>query len=124
MVRLRKIAPWIVALLSVIILVETTDLVGCPDQVRSVFASDTSASILPNAGPSHLFGADSDSGTSSDETSRDGRAVPDCLCQMTFVSTAVPPSVGAPVEVSIDFAVSFNSSTGVVVLVPGPIPLT
>lgn len=125
MEHLRHIAPIVAVLLSVIVLAETTDLFGCPDSVIAPSRADTSAALTPDAAPL-LTNAGSvmlERYDGPDGTSQERRTVPDCLCQITFVSTATLPSLGAPGERPIDYPSSTPPDDGGVVLVPSPIPL-
>ena len=130
--RLRHIAPVVAALLAVIVLVETTNLVRCPDDVVTSQTAETgspsdSASLVSDAAPlleGYVSIGLREHEAPDEPAQGERRVVPTCLCQITFVSTAVLPYLGAPVALPVDHPSSEASTTEGEVFVPSPVPLT
>lgn len=128
MERLRHIAPLIAALLTVIVFAETTDVFGCPDQPVRTSQSDAGTTTSIKAAEAPLLieraGVTVHDHNSSDDPSQGKRPVPECLCQITFVSTAVPPALKAPDALSVSYPIIDVTVAPGEVLVPSPVPLT
>lgn len=128
MERLRHIAPLIAALLTVIVFAETTDVFGCPDQPVATSQSDAGMTISLKAAdaplPIERGGAAVHDHDSSDDPSQGQRPVPECLCQITFVSTAVPPALRTPNTLQVSYPIIDVSVAPGEALVPSPVPLT
>lgn len=123
MVRMRHIAPLIAAMLSVVIFVETSDLFPCPDDAVSTRQVDASTATTSDAAPillDHTCGGLHD----HDGRSQESCTIAHCLCNVTFVSTAVLPCLGRPTGIGIAYSFSDASVTEGEVLVPSPVPLT
>lgn len=131
MERLRHIAPLIAALLTVIVFAETTDVFGCPDQPVGTSQSDkhdvgTRTSLKAADAPTPMVdgGLTVHEHDSSDDPSQGRRSVPECLCQITFVSTAVPPALRTPNTLPVSYSIIDVSVAPGEALVPSPVPLT
>lgn len=128
MERLRHIAPLIAALLTVIVFAETTDVFGCPDQPIGTSQSDAGTTISLKAADAPLLieraGVTVHDHDPSGDSSQGKRPVPECLCQITFVSTAVPPALKAPSTLPVSYPIIDVSVAPGEVLVPSPVPLT
>ena len=85
---LRTIAPLFAGLMALLVLGQNTDLIRCADEVGGTMAvehHDGGASGTDHAPePSH----------GDDAPHAEG--LPDCLCHVTFVSTAMVPAMPAP----------------------------
>jgi hypothetical protein len=122
MLRMRHIAPLISAVLAVIVFVEVTDLVRCPDDAVSRHEIDASPAITSDSAPillEHTCGGLHD----HDGRSQESSTIPHCLCSFAFVSTAALPALGRPTEIRIAYPFSDASATEREVLVPSPVPL-
>jgi hypothetical protein len=128
MEHLRHIAPLIAALLTVIVFAETTDVFGCPDQPVGTSQSDAGTRTLLKAADAPLSiergGVTVHDHDSSDNPSKGTRSVPECLCQITFISTAVPPALKAPDALPVSYLITDVSVAPGEALVPSPVPLT
>ncbi len=111
MERLRHIAPLLASLLMVVLAIETTDLVRCADEAAPVPVTCADGTL--KAPP-----ADAAAPASAHHA-----AAPDCLCHVTFVSTAALPTVGAPGVLAHGYpayvAVRVEGESSP----PGPVPL-
>ena len=126
--QLRHIAPIIAALLTLIVFAETTDVFGCPNQpvkTSRSSAGQTSSAYALDAAPTGggARGTVLDH-SSADDSSQGERRVPECLCQITFLSTAAPPAPKARDWHPVSYAIVDISVAPGVVLVPSPVPLT
>ena len=92
MERTRRLLPSLAALLAVLVVVQTTDLVACADE--AVAAEHDESHVDPaSAGghPAPVPGDAHDNGNDhQDETAAD------CLCHVVFAPTSIVPDVGAP----------------------------
>ena len=95
MSTLRRLVPSLAALLAVLVVVQTTDLVACADEARAAEHGQThtdaplarGAHDVPAPGDSH------DDGDHDDHDDHEGTFA-DCLCHVVFAPTAVVPGVG------------------------------
>ena len=102
MSTLRRTLPTLAALLAVLVVLQTTDLVACADEAVASEHGEThtdapmaqGAHDVPSPGDSHDESGDHEEGTFAD-----------CLCHVVFTPTAVAPTVGSrPAGESVDTA--------------------
>ena len=92
MSTLRRLLPTLAALLAVLVVVQTTDLVACADEAVAAGSSETHTDVLANGGhPVPVPGENHD----DDEHEHEEGTFADCLCHVVFAPTAVLPEVGA-----------------------------
>ena len=91
MSTLRRLLPPLAALLAVLVVVQTTDLLACADEAVTAESTGTHADRLANGvhpvpapGDSHDGGHGDHEGTFAD-----------CLCHVVFAPTTIVPVVGA-----------------------------
>ena len=97
MSTLRLFLAPIAALLAVLVIVQTTDLVACADEAAvAEHAGETHTDALasgghpvPAPGESHQDGGHDHDGPS------EGAAFADCLCHVVFTPTTAVPAVGS-----------------------------
>ena len=91
MSTLRRFVSPLAALLAVLIVGQTTDLLACADESVAARSSETHADVLANGGhPVPVPG-----GSHDDEHEHEEGTFADCLCHVVFAPTAVLPEVGA-----------------------------
>ena len=89
--RTRRLFPTLAALLAVLVVVQTTDIIACADEAVAAEHSEAHADPASSGGHPAPVPGDSDDGHDhDDETSAD------CLCHVVFAPTAIVPDVGAP----------------------------
>ncbi len=88
MTRLRHLAPTLAALLALLVVVQTTDLVACADEADATEHLDGSHAD-PSAQGAHPAPAP---GETHDESGHGEESIADCLCHVVFAPTAVVPS--------------------------------
>ena len=91
MSTLRRLLPSLAALLAVLVVVQTTDLVACADEAVAAESSETHTDVLASGG--HPVPSPGDS--HDDEHQHEEGTFADCLCHVVFAPTAVLPEVGA-----------------------------
>jgi hypothetical protein len=104
MSTLRRLLPPLAALLAVLVVVQTTDLLACADEaVAAEHAGETHTDAATQASghPTPAPGDSHDDG----EHGRDEGTVADCLCHVVFTPTGVVPDVGVrPASEPAEFA--------------------
>ena len=94
MSTLRRLVSPLAALLAVLVVVQTTDLVACADEAEVAEHGGDSHDHGVVAQGAHLVPAPG--GDHGDEPDHDHDGAPaDCLCHVVFTPTAVLPSVAA-----------------------------
>ena len=93
MARLRRSLSALAALLAVLVVVQTTDLVACADEATATEHADGSHAD-PTAQGGHPAPAPGDSHDDGEHGHDDGSAA-DCLCHVVFAPTTVVPDAGA-----------------------------
>ena len=88
MSTLRRFVSPLAALLAVLIVGQTTDLLACADESVAAESSETHADVLAGGGhpvpaPGDSHGHDHEDGTFAD-----------CLCHVVFAPTDIVPAVG------------------------------
>ena len=91
MTTLRRLLPPLAALLAVLVVVQTTDLVACADEATAAEHEETHADRLASGG--HPVPAPGDS-HDDDEHGHDEGTFADCLCHVVFAPTGVVPDAG------------------------------
>ncbi len=120
MSTLRRILPVLAALLAVIVVIQTTDLVACADEAVAAESSETHTGALASGG--HPTPAPGDSHDDSDRD-HDGTFA-DCLCHVVFTPTAVVPEVGVrPAAESVDYDLFVVGWTDAAAQGIDPVPL-
>lgn len=92
MTTLRRLLPSLAALLAVLVVVQTTDLIACADEALASESSETHTDALASGG--HPVPAPGDSHDDGDHEHEDGTFA-DCLCHVVFAPTTIVPTVGA-----------------------------
>ena len=93
MSTLRRLLPTLAALLAVLVVVQTTDLVACADEAQAAEHGQTHTDA-PLAQGGHDVPAPGDSHDDGEHEDHEGTFA-DCLCHVVFAPTAVLPEVGA-----------------------------
>lgn len=102
MSTLRRLLPSLAALLAVLVVVQTTDLVACADEALAAEHGETHTDA--SFGGGHPTPAPGDSHDDGEHDDHEGTFA-DCLCHVVFAPTAVLPEVGArPAPESAPFA--------------------
>ena len=101
MSTLRRLLPSLAALLAVLVVVQTTDLVACADEAVAAGSGETHTDVLANGG--HPVPVPGDS--HDDEHEHEEGTFADCLCHVVFAPTTIVPAVGvrpasAPAELA------------------------
>ena len=99
---LRRFLPTLAALLAVLVVLQTTDLVACADEAVAAEHGETHTDAQLAQGAHDVPGP----GDSPDDSGKheDGTFA-DCLCHVVFAPTAVAPTVGSrPAGASVDLA--------------------
>jgi hypothetical protein len=92
MSTLRRILPAFAALLAVLVVVQTTDLLACADEaVAAEYTGGTHTDALAAGG--HPVPAPGDS-HDDEEHGHDESTFADCLCHVVFTPTGVVPDAG------------------------------
>ena len=91
MTTLRRLLPPLAALLAVVVVVQTADLVACADEALASESSETHTDLLANGG--HPVPAPGDSHDDGDHEHEEGTFA-DCLCHVVFAPTGVVPGAG------------------------------
>lgn len=91
MTTLRRTLPTLAALLAVLVVLQTTDLVACADEAVAAEYGETH-SDTPLAQGAHDVPAPGDSHDDQDGHDESGA---DCLCHIVFAPTGVAPTVGS-----------------------------
>ena len=103
MSTLRRILPAFAALLAVLVVVQTTDLVACADEARAAEHGETHTDA-PLAQGGHDVPAPGDSHDDGEHEHEEGTFA-DCLCHVVFTPTGVVPTVGVrPASEPAEFA--------------------
>lgn len=89
---LHHFVPAVSALLVVIVLVQSVDLVPCADETRSQPLEQADAHLAGN-GPHGVTACDNDEAPQQDHHEE---GLVDCLCHIAFVSTSQVPEVIPP----------------------------
>ena len=106
MTTLRRLLPPLAALLAVLVVVQTTDLVACADEATAVEHEETHTDALASGG--HPVPVPGDS--HDDEHEHEEGTFADCLCHVVFAPTTIVPAVGArPAVEPADFAFVANA---------------
>ena len=102
MSTLRRLLPSLAALLAVLVVVQTTDLVACADEAVAAGSSETHTDVLANGGhPVPMPGDSHDDG----EHEHEEGTFADCLCHVVFAPTTIVPAVGVrPASAPAEFA--------------------
>ena len=90
MSALRRLVSPFAALLAVLVVAQTTDLLACADEAQAAEHGETHTDLASQGG--HPTPAPGDSHDDSDGD-HDG-TVADCLCHVVFTPTGVVPDVG------------------------------
>jgi hypothetical protein len=99
MSTLRRFVSPLAALLAVLIVGQTTDLLACADEAVAAESSETHTDVLAGGGhpvpaPGDSHGHDHEDGTFAD-----------CLCHVVFAPTGIVPAVGVrPATAPAEFA--------------------
>ena len=102
--RLRALLSPLAALLAVVVVVQTTDLVACADEGGAAEHGETPADVLADGG--HPVPAP------GDRHGHDEGTFADCLCHVVFAPTTVVPEVGVrPAGESAPFAALAETPT-------------
>ena len=91
MSTLRRFVPPFAALLAVLVVVQTTDLVACADEATAAEHGETHTDALASGG--HPVPAPGDS-HGDEEHGHDEGTFADCLCHVVFAPTGVVPDAG------------------------------
>ena len=90
MTTLRRLLPPLAALLAVLVVVQTTDLVACADEATAVENEETHTDALASGG--HPVPVPGDS--HDDEHEHEEGTFADCLCHVVFAPTGIVPDAG------------------------------
>ena len=93
MSTLRRLVPSFAALLAVLVVVQTTDLIACADEALAAEHDETHVDGALAQG-AHGVPAPGDSHGDDEHEDHEGTFA-DCLCHVVFAPTAVVPEVGA-----------------------------
>ena len=91
MSTLRRTLPTFAALLAVLVVVQTTDLVACADEAAQAEHGESHTDVLSNGG--HPVPAPGDSHDDGDHEHEEGTFA-DCLCHVVFTPTEIVPDAG------------------------------
>ena len=104
MSTLRRILPAFAALLAVLVVLQTTDLVACADEAVAAEYVGGTHSDAPVAQGGHDVPAPGDSHDDGEHEHEEGTFA-DCLCHVVFTPTGVVPTVGVrPASEPAEFA--------------------
>ena len=102
MSTLRRLVSPLAALLAVLVVVQTTDLLACADEALAAEHGETHTDALASGG--HPVPAPGDSHGDGEHDDQEG-TVADCLCHVVFTPTGVVPDVGVrPASEPAEFA--------------------
>ena len=102
MTTLRRLLPSLAALLAVLVVVQTTDLVACADEALAAESSETHTDALASGG--HPVPAPGDSHDEGEHEHEEGTFA-DCLCHVVFTPTGIVPDAGVrPASEPAEFA--------------------
>ena len=106
MSTLRRLLPTLAALLAVLVVVQTTDLVACADEAVAAGSTETHTDVLANGG--HPVPVPGDSHDEGEHEHEEGTFA-DCLCHVVFAPTTIVPAVGVrPASAPAEFAYVAN----------------
>ena len=91
MSTLRRLLPPLAALLAVLVVVQTTDLLACADEAVAASSSETHTDVPANGGHPVPAPGDTHDGGHGDHEG----TFADCLCHIVFAPTTIVPVVGA-----------------------------
>ena len=102
MTTLRRLLPSLAALLAVLVVVQTTDLIACADEALASESSETHTDALASGG--HPVPAPGDSHDEGEHEHEEGTFA-DCLCHVVFTPTGIVPDAGVrPASEPAEFA--------------------
>ena len=84
----RRLVPSFAALLAVLVVVQTTDLIACADEALASESSETHTDALASGG--HPVPAPGDSHDEGEHEHEEGTFA-DCLCHVVFTPTGIVP---------------------------------
>ncbi|OZC01243.1 hypothetical protein [Rubricoccus marinus] len=103
MTTLRRLLPSLAALLAVLVVVQTTDLVACADEALAAETGETHTDARLAQG-GHDVPAPGDSHDEGEHEHEEGTFA-DCLCHVVFTPTGIVPAAGVrPASEPTEFA--------------------
>ena len=103
MTTLRRALPTLAALLAVLVVVQTTDLVACADEALAAETGEMHTDA-PLAQGGHDVPAPGDSHDEGEHEHEEGTFA-DCLCHVVFTPTGIVPDAGVrPASEPTEFA--------------------
>jgi len=107
MTTLRLLLPSLAALLAVLVVVQTTDLVACADEALAAETGETHTDARVAQG-GHDVPAPGDRHDEGEHEHEEGTFA-DCLCHVVFAPTTIVPAVGVrPASAPAEFAYVAN----------------